>query len=627
MNEEKPKSIWKKSWPSPWWLRAWLITSGATFLILLVISQMLPGGPKDASQWLVALTFFLVASLTVAAVVIFLWSFIRWLFCRRNLKRTLFTLACFVTLIALFYAEENWRGKHDWNKFKRAWEAKGERFDWQSIVPSPVPDDQNFAFSPVWIAEDKLNFRSNPKRAEAWYGDRIYSDEVAKLLPLLPVSTSTVVGTNIWRFHSPPDNSGTWAAGEFLDLKPFQTYYRDVGKTNPAAQIIIAPQPQTPAQDVLLALSKFDPVIEQLRRDSAKPYSRFPLQYDDENKGAILLPHLAAEKRIAQVLQLRAVAELQNGENEKALDDVKLTLRLVGASHGEPFLICHLVRIAIFNYALQPIWESLANHQWSNAQLTSLDSELAKLDFLADSETAIRGERNLEIADIEFAQRPHDLGSHRSAWSYIAPIFHILQGWSDDSDSSPGGFQMFALALGPSGWLDQNELRLARFNTKWYLPVVDEKAKTISPAKMRAANDALRQEIQHRTPENVLETLFIPNWNNAAEKFAHAQTSANLARVALALERYRLANGNYPESLDALAPKFISEIPHDVIGGESLKYRRDSINQFVLYSVGWNERDDGGVVVFKKGSSPRDETKTDVDISEGDWVWRYPQTE
>jgi hypothetical protein len=619
MNEEKPKSIWKRSWPSPWWLRAWLITSGATFLILLVISQMLPGGPKDASQWLVALTFFLVASLTVAALVIFLWSFIRWLFCRRNLKRTLFTLACFATLIALFYAEENWRGKHDWNKFKRAWEAKGERFDWQSIVPSPVPDNENFAFSPVWIAEDKLNFQSDPKRAEAWYGDRIYSDEVAGIFPLLPVSTSTVVGTNMWKLPEPPGNLGAWMSGNFLDLKPFQTYYRDLGKRNPVAQIIIAPQPQTPAQDVLLALSKFDPVIEQLRRDSAKPYSRFPLQYDDENKGAILLPHLAAEKRIAQVLQLRAVAELQNGESEKAFDDVKLLLRVADASHTESILISQLVRIAIFNYALQPIWEGLANHQWSDAQLAELDAELAKLDFVADSKFILRGERNFGIANIEFLRHPHDLNSHRALLSYFAPLFYVFREWSGDSES--GSFQMLALALGPSGWLDQNELFVAQFNTKWCLPVVDADAKTILPVKVRLIDDAQKQTLRQKTPENVLGFMLLPPLGNSIKKFAYAQSATDLARVALALERYRLANGNYPESLDALAPKFISEMPHDVIGGESLKYRRDSNGQFVLYSVGWNERDDGGAVVFKKGTSPG------ADISEGDWVWRYPQTE
>ena len=74
----------------------------------------------------------------------------------------------------------------------------------------------------------------------------------------------------------------------------------------------------------------------------------------------------------------------------------------------------------------------------------------------------------------------------------------------------------------------------------------------------------------------------------------------DLARTAIALERYRLAHGEFPESLDALAPQFIAKVPHDVIGGQPLKYRRTADGQFVLYSVGWNETDDGGVVGFSQ---------------------------
>ncbi len=58
------------------------------------------------------------------------------------------------------------------------------------------------------------------------------------------------------------------------------------------------------------------------------------------------------------------------------------------------------------------------------------------------------------------------------------------------------------------------------------------------------------------------------------KKFAYAQSSVDLARTAIALERYRLAHGDYPESLDALAPQFIEKVPHDVIGGGPLHYRR-----------------------------------------------------
>jgi hypothetical protein len=66
-------------------------------------------------------------------------------------------------------------------------QAKGKHFDFTSVVPSAVPDDQNFAFSPVWIAEEKYLFQNRLERAKAWYGDRIYSDEVSKITPLLYV--------------------------------------------------------------------------------------------------------------------------------------------------------------------------------------------------------------------------------------------------------------------------------------------------------------------------------------------------------------------------------------------------------------------------------------------------------
>jgi hypothetical protein len=77
-----------------------------------------------------------------------------------------------------------------------------------------------------------------------------------------------------------------------------------------------------------------------------------------------------------------------------------------------------------------------------------------------------------------------------------------------------------------------------------------------------------------------------------------------------------LAHGEFPESLDALAPQFIAQVPRDVIGGQLLHYRRTDDGKFVLYSVGWNEIDDGGKIFFTKSGS--------VDRERGEWVWQYP---
>ena len=87
--------------------------------------------------------------------------------------------------------------------------------------------------------------------------------------------------------------------------------------------------------------------------------------------------------------------------------------------------------------------------------------------------------------------------------------------------------------------------------------------------------------------------------------------------IACALERYRRQHGQFPESLNALQPQFIQQLPHDIINGEALKYRRTQAGNYVLYSVGWNEIDDGGVVGVAKAGD-------DNALAQGDWVWRLP---
>ncbi|HTQ50787.1 MAG TPA: hypothetical protein VMJ12_08745 [Candidatus Acidoferrales bacterium] len=601
MNDE-PKSIWRKSWKGPsGFFFFWLLILVAAFVIIFSIGLLIQMTSSITDLVLMATIW----ASVIAVAGFLIGSFIRWVCHWRNFRRFLFGLACFVTLIALFYAEEDWRGKHDWEAYKRAGAAKGEHYDMAGIAPSPVPDDQNFAMSPVWIAEIKDLFQNEPKLAEEWYGKRIYSEEVSNLLTRLPVSVSGLVGTN-WVYHSSPtpEVASGWATARMISLQPWQSYYRELERTNPDANIPTTPQPQSPAADVLLALSKFDPVIEKLRQDSTRPYSRFPLEYNKDNPADIWLSHLATVKRYAQVLHLRAIAELQDNQSEKSLADIRLMLRLSDSIQTEPILISHLVRIAIVNLALQPVWEGLEEHKWSDKQLAELSTELAGFNFLADYKLAIRGERNCNVGVIEFLQRQN--------------LRHLRETFGDFGENEHSLWNLSAILyyLCPNGWFYQNELHICQFYENWYLPLVNEKDGTVSPAAADAVDDAVGRELSHRTADNFFELWLLPALGNAVKKFAYAQESVDLARVAVSLERYRLAHGEYPESLDAVAPQFIDKLPHDIINAQPLHYRRTAGDQFILYSVGWNETDDGGVVVLDKGSSGR------VDFNHGDWVWR-----
>ena len=93
--------------------------------------------------------------------------FLKWLFSRRIARRISIGFAVLVMLIALFYAGEDLRGWHAWNKYRRELEARGEQLDFRAFIPKPVPDEQNFAATPLiksWF--EKPTYANTRKRRD-----------------------------------------------------------------------------------------------------------------------------------------------------------------------------------------------------------------------------------------------------------------------------------------------------------------------------------------------------------------------------------------------------------------------------------------------------------------------------
>jgi len=157
---------------------------------------------------------------------------------------------------------------------------------------------------------------------------------------------------------------------------------------------------------------------------------------------------------------------------------------------------------------------------------------------------------------------------------------------------------------------------IAKMYLQWDLRICDPEKHLISPSLASRANKAFESELISWRPWNMFARLTMPALTNSDVKFAFAQTSSDLAMIACALERYRLANGTYPDALDQLCPQFLGAIPHDIITGQPLKYRRRDDGRFVLYSVGWNEVDDGGKVGLRPSGY--------FEMKTGDWLWEYP---
>jgi hypothetical protein len=491
---------------------------------------------------------------------------------KRWLRRGLMAVAVLATLLAVLVTEENWRGKHDWDAYKRAAEARGERLDMASVVPPPVPDDQNFFCAPIVAQALKSGSDTNlVNPLSFWRGDQLNCP-------------------TFWNIQQ---------KGDLTDLKPWTTYFRAFnataeGKTNGYP---VAAQPQSPAADVLLALSIYDPALTELRSASQRPYARMPLNYNNDFESvAELMPWLANTKRCAQFLDLRILAEEQDHQPDQALADLKLQLRVVDYALQQPFLISYLVRIAIISVALQPVHEGLAQHCWSDAQLTDLERVLAGVDLLAGCQYVLKGEEVFAIDTFE-KQRI----TRRILFS--------------EEHSGTNRMVTTSLRWTPAAYFYQNELSFARTYDQIFSSL-DLTNRIVSPEAFNRLKADLAAQ-QKRASIYSFQALAAASAVAASvKKFAFVQTQLDLARTACALERYRLAHNSYPESLDALVPQFIEKLPHDIINGQPLHYHRSEDGKFVLYSVGWNGTDDGGTMVFtKNGQQDRDK---------GDWVWEQP---
>jgi hypothetical protein len=355
--------------------------------------------------------------------------------------------------------------------------------------------------------------------------------------------------------------------------------------------------------NLLAALAPGAEILKEIAAvAAARPQCRFPIQYQ---KGfACLLPHLGSLRQAARVLQVRALAELNAGQTAAAFNDIRLILRLGNSFETEPMLISLLVRISFNHLAFQPVWEGLADHRWNDAQLQQLQRDFTAINLLNHLDTAFHGERCMAKCCLnELLNNPREIIT-----------------LSDGGGGNNHDTAVLLTRLIPSGWLYFNCLNVDLCYQQRILPCLDSHASRVFPDRATAVETALNHRDQRAIPYHVLEYLLVPAVSSVVVKSGVAQTAVQNAALACALERYCLTNGKLPGKLEALVPQFIAQLPHDVIDGQPLRYRFDGTNGFVLYSIGWNQKDDGGVVAMTKPASPGGKPR--LDDKQGDWVWR-----
>ncbi|HOC54620.1 MAG TPA: hypothetical protein PKI20_03250 [Verrucomicrobiota bacterium] len=539
-------------------LERWIIGALDVVVLGLLVTWVVNCHLLQIVYILAALALALLAVLSLAA-----WRHgFRWFCTRRALRFYGWLVAGIVSVIVLFYAEENWRGKRAWAALQREAAARGESLDFSSIIPPPVPDDQNFALAPgvpelLGYAEAELQSQKLPRREDLPFYLGAEGDD-----------------------YPPP---ASWAFQQTTDLAAWQ--------------------------NVLLAPSRYDPALAVLRAASQRPQARYPVAYDRGMLGLTFPNYLRQQElpNAAQILCLRAAAELAQDQPESALQDTLLALRLADSLRQMPYDRPHRARAQMLMSCLQPVWEGLACRRWKDPQLAALQQRFADMDLLAEFSLAVRGETFLvmNLAD----QLQAFLHGGRSAMADRMRSAHGDDLWP---------VWLFRLFY-PTGWLYQDKVWVCRFYER-RADAFKSLARSMegrSDAELRRATDPLLLVF-------VVPRL-IETFSGTAEQALFLQTACQQAAAACALERFRLAKGQYPDTLEALVPAWLDQVPADLLApnGAKLKYHRDAGGGFVLYSVGSNRLDDHGTP-----SPPEKDWRgtqaTFPRLEQGDWVWRQP---
>jgi hypothetical protein len=310
-------------------------------------------------------------------------------------------------------------------------------------------------------------------------------------------------------------------------------------------------------------------VLDILHQAAAMSHCRYPRDF---SQGFDMeMTWLSKLRQCAFLLKLEAIHNIETGQRDSAVRSVQSGMAL-GQSIYPPVLVEQLVRIAVMALNIQTLEYLLNRTPLSDSSLQTLSEALQAENPRASLGVAIQGERCMGIAIFRGATAGDSLGAGNSGKTarMLGPLRAV------------GYLQRDA-----AGYLDLMQVFL------------DNLERPTAEGLQHA--DSLALEAYG----GMFTGILAPALERIMELAVRAEAQQQLALTALAVERFRLAQGQLPERLEQLAPDRLETAPMDPFDGIPLRYRQFNPG-YVVYSIGTDRTDDGGKERVKQ--SDKEET-------------------
>jgi hypothetical protein len=279
---------------------------------------------------------------------------------------------------------------------------------------------------------------------------------------------------------------------------------------------------------------------------------------------AELMPEGLLSSHIAGLLAFDARWKAATGNLRAAMEDINAMFVLANRLSDESFEIQTVIAFSIERSAIKTLQDILATHQLKQEEL-----DIVKFDrFLSYQIIMQRALRFEEAAELNLLSEIGEI------WDY--PSLKSLP--KKEIQLNPYIFRIF--------FLNYEAQYL-----KWYSTSLDH----LASQPYYQSKDSWQKLIKRidDDPRSMIVAIYLPGLNIYVQIMVRANAQHSVADIALAMCRYHVKNGKYPEKLDELAPGFIAFVPLDPFDGKPMRLKQTE-KEMIIYSIGPDGIDDGG---------------------------------
>ncbi len=326
--------------------------------------------------------------------------------------------------------------------------------------------------------------------------------------------------------------------------------------------------------------------LRMLHEAAKNPASRYNLELGKGFNAPI--PNLLQLRGSAQLLQLEAYVAAEDGDSARAAEAILAALAMDRTMRAAPILIMQMMRQALRSMACSTVRRVLPMVAFSEEQLSQLQRAMAETDDPKALTNAFIGERAMGLIAFDHPQQ-------------ILPQIQQADQWLPGASSLAAG--LVRLSMAANGDRERylrfmsEMIEASRHPTHEAMPIMENMGRVVSSQRSFLPS---------------VTDVILPNLSRCENQLARCDADLRCATAALAVERYRLANGAPPDNATDLVPAFLSTLPLDPFDGQPLRYLTDE-QGYAFYSVGENRKDEngkepvqgrGGDVVFRVTRTP-----------------------